>query len=315
MKQVKKYFKMISPFNNMQEMPGAIYAVKKMLAFLAIYFSAAVLGEAVIIGGLMAMGYNPLQGDMPTENLAGVVVGLFPYYGFIIFILLTILYCKLVEKRTLRSLGFRKPVLDYLIGAVIAVILLAVIMGICCITGCISFEGMNEEVSYGYLLALLVGFIIQSMGEEILCRGFLMPSLLKKVSVPVAVLVSSTAFALPHFTSFSEMEMKFRVVGILNLYLVSAIFSLLVIYRSNIWGACGLHGVWNFLLYGVFGLNLSGSEENAAGVLLFKVEESNILNGGEYGIEASVITLAVLGVAVVLAWKYYSRDKSVACER
>ena len=76
-----------------------------------------------------------------------------------------------------------------------------------------------------------------------------------------------------------------------------------------------MHGVWNFLLYGVFGLNLSGSEENATGVLCFKVEEFNLLNGGMYGIEASVITMVVLGVAVVLVWKYYGRDKSVTCER
>ena len=119
MKQIKKYLKMISPFNNEQEMPNAIYAVKKFLAFLAIYFCAAVLGEAIIVSGLMAMGYNPLQGDMPTEGLAGYTVGLFPYYGFLIFILLTMLYCKFVEKRGLQSMGFQKPLSDYIVGAVL----------------------------------------------------------------------------------------------------------------------------------------------------------------------------------------------------
>ena len=309
MKQVKKYWRMISPFNNGQEMPNAIYAVKKLLAFLAIYFSAAVLGEAVIIGGLMAMGYNPLQGHMPTEGFVGYAVGLFPYYGFIIFILLTVLYCKFVEKRNLKSMGLQKPILDYVVGAVLAIILLVVIIGICCMTGSISYEGMNGNANYGYLFILFVGFIIQSMGEEILCRGFLMPSLLQKVSMPVAIFISSTAFAMPHFTSMDEMEGLYKVLGIINLYLVSVLFSLLTIYRSNIWAACGLHGVWNFLLYGVFGLNLSGSEANVEGVFCFKVEELNILNGGMYGLEAGIVTTVVLGIAVILILRYHSRNK------
>ena len=38
MKQVKKYWRMISPFNNEQEMPNAIYAVKKLLTFLVYLF-------------------------------------------------------------------------------------------------------------------------------------------------------------------------------------------------------------------------------------------------------------------------------------
>lgn len=311
MKQVKKYWRMISPFNNEQEMPNAIYVVKKLLAFLGIYFSAAVLGEAVIISGLMAMGYNPLQGDMPTEGFAGYMVGVFPYYGFIIFILFTMLYCKFVEKRKLKSMGFNKPFLDYIVGAVLAVVLLVVIMGICCMTGSISYEGVNGNANYVYLLILFVGFIIQSMGEEILCRGFLMPSLLKKVSMPVAIFISSTAFALPHFASMSEMEMKYKIIGIFNLYLVSVLFSLLVIYRSNIWGACGLHGVWNFLLYGVFGLNLSGSEANADGVLCFKVEDLNILNGGMYGLEAGIVTTVILGIAVGLILRFWFVDRGM----
>lgn len=303
MKQVKKYLNMISPFNNMQDMPYTIYIVKKVLAFFVIYFGAAIVGEAIILSGLAVMGYDPLQGDMPVGN------ELLPYYGFIIFILLTILYCKQIEKRTMRSIGFTKDVFDYIVGLIVAVILLGAIMGICCITGCISYEGIRENVHYGYLLAMFGGFIIQSMGEEILSRGFLMLSLLKKLSIPLAIFISATVFAFPHFFTLFEMESKFVIIGIMNLYLISVIFSLLVICRSNIWTACGLHGVWNFLLYGVFGLTLSGSDANTAGVLCFHVNEPNILNGGMYGIESGIITTVMLGGVVILLCKYYIKRK------
>lgn len=303
MKQAKQYLRMINPFNDTQEIPNAVYVMKKILAFIILYYCAAVIGEAIIIGGVSAMGYDPLHGEMPAGS------ELFPYYGYSIFILCTVLYCKLIEKRNLRSMGFSKSVWDYIVGAGIAVIILAVIMGMCCITGCISYEGISKNANYGYLVILFGGFIIQSMGEEVLCRGFLMPTLLKKVSMPVAVFISSTAFAFPHFSSLFEMEMQFRIVGALNLYLISVIFSLLILCRSNIWVACGLHGVWNFLLYGVFGLNLSGNEANAAGILSFKVETSTILNGGIYGIESSIITTIVLAIAAALLYKWYSGNR------
>lgn len=81
---------------------------------------------------------------------------------------------------------------------------------------------------------------------------------------------------------------------------------MLVLLCSNIWIACGLHSVWNFVLYGIMGLSVSGSESKLDGLMLFCVEETNILNGAEYGIEASIITTLVLGVLLFVldkSWK------------
>lgn len=295
MKQLKNYMKMINPFNNEQEMPITIYILKKFLAFIVIYLISGVAGEAIIIGGLSAAGYQPLQGIMPSQN----VTVLIPYYMFAIFIVVGILYCKLVEKRTLKSLGFNKKVSDYVWGMVIGSILIVAVMGLCCSCGTISYTGVQNHIDYMYLLALFVGLIIQSMGEELLCRGFLMTSLLKKTSVLTAIFVSATAFALPHFTSLFEAELGFAVVGTINLYLVAVIFSLLAIQRSNLWISCGLHGMWNFLLYGVFGLTLSGNEANTSGIFSFRISNANIINGGDYGIEAGIVTTLELGTAII----------------
>ena len=56
----------------------------------------------------------------------------------------------------------------------------------------------------------------------------------------------------------------------------------------------------------IMGLNLSGSESVSKGVILFSVKDAGILNGAEYGIEASVITTIVLGMllfVMVKGWK------------
>lgn len=305
MKSVKKYLKMISPWNNMEEMPVAVYTLKKLLAFCVIYFIAAVVGEGIVIGGLTALGYDPLHGIMPDGNAAMLL----QYYGFCIFLIGAIIYCKCIEKRQIKTMGFQKSIYDYLAGAGIAMILLVIIMGIACITGGISYVGIYTKNDCAYMFALLGGLMIQGAAEEALCRGFLMTSLLKKHSVWAAIFISSTAFAFPHFGTLFAAEFKYRVVGIINLYLVSVIFSLLALSRMNIWVSCGLHSVWNFLLYGIFGLALSGSEANDAGIICFKVNGENLLNGGMYGMEASMITTIILGLTVVILWKYWSAQK------
>ena len=303
MKQVKKYLKMVNPFNNMEEMPTPIYVAKKLLAFLLLYFVVgSIAGEVVIIGGLSLMGYDPLHGIMPD----GEILMLIQYYGFGFFLLATILYCKFVEKRTMKSMGFNKSILDYLSGGFFAIILLAVIVGLCCLTGSMSYTGIGKDINLGFKFALFGAFMMQGAAEETLCRGFLMPSLLKKVSAPWAIFLSSTMFMLPHLASM-EAEPKFQFLGILNLYLVSILFSLLILCRSNIWISCGLHSIWNFVLNGALGLTVSGNETNATGLLCLEVNGSNILNGGVYGVEASIITTVIIGMMVVLFYRRWKK--------
>ncbi|MGN0342137.1 MAG: lysostaphin resistance A-like protein [Roseburia sp.] len=303
MKKICNMLKNISPFNNREEMPTLVYIAKKLLAFLMLYWVAAVAGEAVIIGTLSAMGYDPLHGVMPEGNLAELL----SYYGFVIFLLAAVLYCKVVEKRDLKSLGFTGRAADYLVGGGIAAVLLAAIIGVCCVTGSLSWGGINENCDAMYLVGLCIGLMIQSAAEEVLSRGFLQLSLQRKTSVPVAIFISSTAFAMPHFSTLFEAETKYAIIGVINLYLVSVIFSLLVICRTNLWIACGLHGIWNFILYGIMGLTLSGNEATVKGLLKFEAKSANILNGGVYGLEAGIVTTVILGIAAaVLIYMYRS---------
>lgn len=301
---IKTFFKNISPFNNRQEMPAALYIIKKMLAFFLIYGAAMVAGEVIIIGLLCAMGYDPLSGVMP----GGHFPELSKYYGYAVFFAVAVLYARIVEKRGFHSLGFGRRGFDYLTGGAFAAALLAVIVGICCATGAMGFAGLETNVDWLYLIALFGAFAVQSLAEETICRSFLFVSLSKKVSLPLAILVSSTAFALPHLPTVLEAEASFATVGVINLYLVSIVFSLLYVLRANSYIVSGLHCLWNYVLYGIMGLSVSGSGTGADAVLRFEVAAGNLLSGGEYGLEASPITTMVLGItAVILGSIYYKR--------
>ena len=295
MKKIKEIATILSPFNNLDEMPAGVYVIKKLLAFFVIFMGAALVGEGIVIAGLNICGYDFLHGEMPKP----IVMDMITYYGYVIHISFVILYCKFVEKRSIVSSRNGKKVFDYLLGAGIATVLLAVIMVFTCALGDASYEGIGKSFNVLSTVALLGGFIIQGAAEEFLCRGFLLTTLQKKLSLPVAVFISSTVFAYPHFSTLFEAEGKTAVIGVVNLYFVSIIFSLLMVCRKNIWIACGLHSIWNFILYAVLGLNLSGKEGQKTGIICFYMNKSDIINGGQYGIEAGVVTTAVLTIVVI----------------
>lgn len=298
---VKRFVKNISPFNNEKEMPKGLYIVKKVLAFLLIYGVSAVVGEGIIIGAFYVMGYDPLNGVIPQGHTAELV----KYYGFIVFLAISFVYCRFIEKRNIMAPDVSKLWVEYPLGGVIAVLLLLVIFAVCCVTGTFEFAGFDAGVNVGYLVAMFFGFLIQSMAEEVMCRGFLLNSLMKKTSLFVAIFVSSTAFALPHFPTLLSADFKFAVIGVINIYLVSAVFSMLYILRKNIYVVSGLHCLWNFVLYCIMGLSVSGSDRNTNAVLNFNVSSQNILNGGMYGVEASIVTTVVLGIVLAFLVKRF----------
>lgn len=294
----------LSPFNNNMDMSVTEYIIKKLLAFMLIYCLAAVIGEGIIMGILYGIGYDPLHGVMPVGQIGEVL----PYYGFLIFSLVTFAYWRFVEKQTFRTNGFSRKTVDYLLGTLIAVIMLLIIMSVCCISGSITFEGFNINIDIKNLIIWLLAFVIQGSAEEIMCRGFWLNSLKKRLSVSQAILISSTVFVVLHLirTTLLDTASVYAILGIINLYLISFIFSILSMWRSNIWIACGLHSIWNFILNTIMGLSVSGNESVSKGAALFGVKETNILNGAEYGIESSIITTIVLVMSLLVMiqiWK------------
>lgn len=300
------------PFNNRTEMSRTEYVIKKVLAFILIFFVAGVLGEAVVIGLYTGMGYDPLHGVMPEGQIAGLI----PYYGYILFSVIAILYCKLIEKRSMRDIGFTKRGTDYLLGIGVAVAMLVLVLFLCLVTGSVSFLRINRDMSISVLLLWGLAFIIQGSEEEILCRGFLMNTLKKKIPLPAAVFISSTAFVIPHLimTPILDSGLVYALIGIANLYLISVLFSIIVLWRGNIWVSCGLHAAWNYVLNIILGLTVSGNDAKMDGLFLIGINKLNIINGSEYGFEAGIATtvITIITICVILyIWKVRSDNNGI----
>ena len=289
---MKNFIKNLSPFNNRTDMPAAMLVVKKLLMFIVCYWAGLLLAEGVVIGAMLVCGKNFMQGEMFSDG----VMDLLKYYGMIVVLGVSVLCWKLIEKRKLSEMGVTKYVGGWFIGAFIGAGLLAVCVADIALIGGIRFDGVFTNPDIPMILLMFGGFIIQGAAEEFLCRGLVLCSLRDRVSLPVAVGASTLAFIYPHWSTLQEFEPQYVFSGLLGLVVISLVFSFITLRTKSIWAACGLHSVWNFCLCCVLGLDLSGSEGASTALINMKSVGENLLNGGNYGIEASIVTDAVIAV-------------------
>lgn len=285
-------------------MPAILYVVKIILAFWVCKIVGELIAEGVVILIHFALGKNVLNG----ETFYPQTITLITYYGYIIVIGIIILYWKLIWKKSLSEMGITKRFSNFYVGAVVGILLVVISVAAVMLTGTIKYNGVFKSIDFVMILFMLGGFIIQGAMEEFLCRGIVLCLLKNKTSLPMAIGISTAMFIIPHLSSLSEGKPIYIVIGILNLILISVIFSLFTLRFNSIWATCGLHSIWNFILFNIFGLNLSGKDETTAAVFDLRSVGENICNGGEYGIEASIITAVVLAAASALIW-YLSRKK------
>ena len=296
MSKIINLFKNISPFNNRTEMPKPLYVIKVILFFWLCKFGSEVIGEAIVLAVHFACGKNPLEGEMFDPK----TITLITYFGYAFIIGAIVLFWKLFQKKKIRDLGFTGKPVSCLAGAAIGTILVVVSTFAIVLTGTIRFYGVLDNIDTPMVAVMLICFVLQGAMEEILCRGVVHQLLIRKTSVPVTVGISAALFTIPHLSGMSGGLPLIVAAAIVNLILISVIFSLLTIRFKSIWAACGLHSIWNYILYSVLGLNLSGIDETAASVFDMRSVGTSLLNGGEYGIEASIVTTIVLSVAMIM---------------
>ena len=289
MSKVKEFIKNISPFNNRTEMPVILYIIKVIIIFWVFKFGSELVGEVLAIAVHFACGKNPLEGELFDDN----TIMLITYLGYSVVIAVIMILWKLFQKKTIAELGFTRKFGSYFVGAVAGTILLAVSIIVAVLAGAFKFNGIFANIDVKMVSMMAICFVFQGAMEEVLCRGVVQQLLIKKASVPVTLGVTAALFTIPHLGNMAGGSPAI----IVNLVLISLIFSLLTIRFKSIWAACGLHSAWNYILYSILGLNLSGKDERVTAVFDMSSSGSNILNGADYGIEASIITTVVLAVA------------------
>ena len=119
----------------------------------------------------------------------------------------------------------------------------------------------------------------------------------------IAVVANSALFALAHAGNIEPSNELY--VGLANIVLFGLFISLYAVREGSLWGVCGWHAAWNWLLGLGFGLEVSGMKIDSLPLITDLTAAPGAawwLTGGAFGPEASLATTAVLltGTVVLL---------------
>ncbi len=159
----------------------------------------------------------------------------------------------------------------------------------------------------GVELLISVGiFFSVALAEELFFRGYILRNLCVSFSWPVALIISAILFSAMHL-----FNPHLTVLSFCNLFLAGFGLGLAYLIRRSLWLPVTIHFCWNFIQTHV-GFAVSGND--AYSLIEIYLPENTILNGGEFGIEGSVLAILfqLIGIAVLWGWYRNNNPKSVA---
>jgi membrane protease YdiL (CAAX protease family) len=202
-------------------------------------------------------------------------------------------YVRLIERRPAVELALRGAPQafgkGFVLGAVLfsATILELWVIGVYSV---IAVFGVDA------LLAPLLSALVAAFLEELVFRGVLFRILEESLGSWLALGLSALVFGLLHAFNPGATWVSTLAIALEAGVLLGAVY----MFSRRLWTCIGLHCAWNFAEGGVFGAKVSGSK--ASGLLASRFQGPDILTGGSFGPEASVVAVLVClaaGIAFV----------------
>ncbi len=236
------------------------------------------------------MIYSPIKEDI------FVTLGRFIIVPFVIYF-----YVTKIEKRSWRSIGFSKGngFSSTLKGLLFGFLMFSAVVAIGMLLGQFRFEGYDLS-SLILVIPYFILFAIQCFSEEMYARGWTITYFFKRHSIFLAMVINCIVFALPHLLSPG-----IDLLSIVNIFIVGMVFAVMFLRFDNIWVCGGVHTAWNFSQGIILGFNVSGY--TTPSIMKFSQVGQNLINGGAFGPESSLITTAVFIISLIIAVYYPNR--------
>ena len=264
--------------------------IKALLSFFLI-FIPQILGTAV----LLIFQYDLSKISSARIDLNTMIV---LEYSMIIFMAILLwLFMKFIDKQPLVQIGLQTKgrLKEFNYGILLGFIIMT--------TAFLFLLSINEIVFSNFSFSLdkvllsVILFVGVSVFEEVVFRGYLLKNLLESFNPFVALFISSIFFSLIHGSNPNV-----TTLGLCNIFFAGFFLGASYVFTKNLWFPIGLHFSWNFF-QAMFGFKVSGLDSYS--IIEFTIPENNILNGGEFGFESSILSLLIILFSTILIWKYY----------
>ena len=251
---------------------------------------------------LLIIAYSFMQGilfEYVFKSLVGYnIISVLCSYIFSAGILL--FFVKYFEKTTYDYFGFSKEnnVLAIKAGLGLAIFSVVGVVVILLISNNISLT-LSNNFKIGTIIILIILVLIQGFIEEIVFRGYLMTRLAAKKGKWIAIILSSLFYLVFRMSNPTTSKLD-----LINIFLISIVMSLLYWYFDNILVIAIFHAFWNCISGVILGFNISGIRVSDSLFAVKAISDKQILIGGSYGIEGSIIAtvfFAILGLLVYMS--------------
>ena len=265
----------------------------KSLLFIPLLVFSQIFGALV----LLLLGYDLTEISSNVMNESVMIV--FEYSGLVIVMILIWLFMKFVDKQPLIEIGFqtqgRSKEINY--GILFGLFIMAFAFVFLSVIGEIVF--LSYSLDFNQILLSIALFIGVSFFEEIIFRGYMLKNLLESFNPFVALLISSLFFSLIHASNPNVTSL-----GLCNIFLAGIFLGVSYVFTKNLWFPIALHFSWNFF-QAMFGFKVSGLDSYS--IIEFMIPDNNMINGGEFGFESSILSIIVLFVGTIIIWNYFKK--------
>lgn len=241
-----------------------------------------------------ALGMEMLEGSLPSLFLERLLM----LVGYLSAAVLVLRWRNLPLSLLGMSLKGRGK--DLLAGLGVAVLLYAVGFGTSLLMGTVEIASVQWVPRD--LLGTLLFFLLVAVTEEVMLRGFVLGRMLSAgMNRFVALFLSSALFSAMHL-----FNPNFALLPFVNILLAGCLLGASFLYTRNLCFPVVLHWFWNWLQGPVLGYEVSGMDSGET-LLTLRLTGSDLLTGGSFGFEGSLLCTVLLVGGTLAIVAYYER--------
>jgi uncharacterized protein len=213
---------------------------------------------------------------------------------------LTLVFRRFIDRKEFVTLGFQKfrASKDLVLGLVSAIVMIALGFTILYLSGNLFIEGIRPD--YSHLAGSLILCLMISWAEELSFRAYILNNLMDSFHPYWGLVISSVLFA-----AFHIFNAGMAIVPFINIFLAGILLGIVFIYTRTIWFALSFHFSWNFFQGPVFGFPVSGVGMD--GFLRHETRGDDLLTGGDFGFEGSLLCSLLIILCIFALNHYYNK--------
>lgn len=258
--------------------------------------------------GILAQGFLSLVLGVEARH-PGMVGYILLEGGMLLAVLTAAVIMLRLERRPFSDLGLsvKGHAKGLWYGFLMAVLLYLVGFGLSLVMGEVEVSGFQFRPLD--LLGALLFFGLVALFEEILMRGYILGHLLHtRLNKFLSLFISAALFAFLHI-----FNPEIAFLPMINLVLAGMLLGASYLYTRNLCFPLSLHFFWNWIQGPILGYQVSGNNFMST-MLKLHMPEENVLNGGAFGFEGSLICTVLMIVCTILIVWWGEKRKAISLE-